>query len=90
MRNVQFEVSKAIQANKILMTYKTKPEVGRKSITVGKYQRAVGPQCYAVIIGGHTCICMSAIEAARYFVEYVGRNDAWNALKGRGRKRNLA
>jgi hypothetical protein len=90
MRNVQMEITKAIQTGQTLMTYKTKAGVGRKSVTAGKYRMAVGLQRYAVIIGGEANICMSAIEAAQFFIEYVGRNDAWDALKGRGRERNPA
>lgn len=89
-RKIQQGIINAVVSGKTLMTYKTKPGIGRKSVTVGPYRMAVGLQRYAVIIGGEANICMSAIEAAQFFIEYVGRNDAWDALKGRGRERNPA
>jgi hypothetical protein len=88
MRNVQQAITKAIINGQTLMTYKTKPQVGRKSVTVGRYQQAVGPRRFAVIIGPDASVCYTALEAAQLFIEYVGRNDAWNALQGRGRERN--
>lgn len=87
MRQVQLKVTRAIAANQVLSTYKTKPRIGRRSVTVGPYRTAVGPRQYAVIIGGEAFLAGTAIEAAQHFIEYVGRNEAWNALHGRGRQR---
>ena len=87
-RNVQQDITTALERGRIILTYKTKAGVGRKSVTVGKYRQAVGPMQYALIINGDTWRYTSAISAAQAFIEYVGRDDAWNALHGRGRERN--
>ncbi len=88
-REVKQTVAKAIRDGKVLMTYKTKAlPVGRKSVTVGPYRVAVGSASYALMVGGHTYRYTTAFDAAEAFIEYVGRNDAWEAAHGRGRERN--
>jgi hypothetical protein len=89
-RPVLKTVVNKIIAGEVLMTYKTKPGIGRKSVTVGKYQTADGRRSYALIIGGEATTCALAMDAAEAFIDYVGRNDAWNAAHGRGRDRNPA
>lgn len=89
-RNVMGAVVKAIRASQVLKTYKTKRGVGRKSVTVGPYREAVpgGKWHYAVTIGGDVDKYNDSMTAARDFIEYVGLDDAWLAVHGRGKERS--
>lgn len=88
MRNIRKTVLNKIIRGDVLMTYKTKSGIGRKSVTVGPYRIAVGGNKWAVSIGGDITIHDLAMSAADHFIEYVGCNDAWNAAHDRGRPRN--
>lgn len=89
-RPVLKTVVNKITAGNVLSTYKTKPNVGRKSVTVGPYQLADGSKCFAVFVGAYPDFYHSPVDAANHFIDYVGRNDAWNAAHGNGRQRNPA
>jgi len=82
MRNVQAEVSRAIQRGLIIQTQKTKlkHEGGRQLVSFGPYIQAVGPKLYAVLTKNEVITSLSAITAAKNFVEFVGRERAWPAL----------
>jgi len=88
MRNVRETVTNKISSGNVLMTYKTKAGVGRKSVTVGPYLTAVSGDRWAVTIGGEVTTHGLPASAAEHFISYVGRDDAWEAAHGRGRQRN--
>ena len=84
MRNVQQEIAKAIQANIIVTVTKTKSllEGGKQLVSVGRYRTAV-PEVgkkYAVITKNDALFSSMAVNAAKHFVEFVGRDIAWEAL----------
>lgn len=90
-RDVIGAVAKAIRAGQTLKTYKTKARVGRKSVTLGPYREAVpgGKWRYSMVVGGDVLDKYSdSVTAAMDFIDYVGRDDAWDAAHGRGRERN--
>lgn len=89
-RDVIGAVCKAIRAGQVLKTYKTKPRVGRKSVTLGPYREAVpgGRWHYAMTVGGELHKYSDSRTAAMDFIDYVGRDDAWEAAHGRGKERN--
>lgn len=84
-RQVQFKVSQAIAAGCTLMTYKTKlrEEGGRQLVSVGPYRTAVPRKGkrYALITKQDQREYGSAVGAAQAFIEFVGRDHAWEALR---------
>jgi hypothetical protein len=86
MRNIQLEVTKQLQAGKILQCDKTRVSIGKRHITIGPYRTAVpSNQKYAMFLdgkgGNNDRVTFSlAIEAAQYLIDYVGRDIAWKML----------
>lgn len=84
---IQREIARALQAGCTLMIYKTSPRVGarggRQLVSVGRYHKAVGSSGYAVIDKDDVVERMSAITAAKAFIERVGRTRAREAFDHR-------
>lgn len=84
MRNVQQEIARAIQSRVVVTVTKTKQrsEGGRQLVSVGPYQTAVPDRSkkYAVITKNDVLFSSGATTAAQTFVEFVGRDLAWEAV----------
>jgi hypothetical protein len=80
-RQVQREIAQLIARGCVVMTQKTKlaHEGGRQLVSVGPYRTAVGPKRFAVITGRGSFERLSAITAAKDFVDFVGRARAGEA-----------
>ena len=85
-RDITGEVQKQLANGRILGCEKTKVGIGKRNITIGKYRTAViTSKKYAMYLdkhgsGGETVYFTTAIEAAEYFIDYVGRDMAWDSL----------
>jgi hypothetical protein len=86
-RNVRLEVQKKLIQGRILTCDKTRVGIGKRSITIGKYREAIpSKRTYAIFLdnrggGGERLFFSTAIEAAEYFIDYVGRDIAWDAAR---------
>jgi hypothetical protein len=83
-RPVTFEIAQAISQGHIVMTYKTKARLsgGKQLVSVGPYRTACGEKTYAVISNrGDDGFYTTPNLAAADFVDFVGRDIAWEALK---------
>lgn len=84
MKNVQQEIARAIAAKLIIQTTKTKGrlEGGRQLVSIGPYVTAV-PEIgkkYVIIFKNGVAFSSTAVSAAKTFIEFVGRQQAWDAL----------
>jgi hypothetical protein len=83
-RQVQKVVADTIRAGCVVMAHKTKlaHEGGRQLVSVGPYKKAVqARRSFALITKGDQSEYISAITAAQEFVDFVGRNNAWDAVQ---------
>lgn len=85
-RKVVETITEDIKRGCVVMTYKTKPRTpsgggGRQLVSVGPYRTAVPGPRYAVIGRGWDHTYPSARSAAQAFVNFVGRDVAWNAKR---------
>jgi hypothetical protein len=83
-RPVAFEIAKAIAAGRIIMTYKVKARTqgGKQLISVGPYRTATGEKKYAVLSNkSEDGFYTTPVLAATDFVDFVGRDIAWDALR---------
>lgn len=90
MKNVQQEVARAIGIKLVVQTTKTKSrlEGGRQLVSIGPYVEAVPSlRKYAVITKNEVLFSSSAVGAAKNFVEFVGRSQAWDAVVRAYRKK---
>lgn len=86
-RNVVHEVTEAVKQGCILQTRKTKirsPDVygggGAQLVSVGPYRKAVGAKTY-IVIGKGWEEEGSARSVSQAYVDFVGRDHAWNSLQ---------
>lgn len=91
MKNVQQEISRAIQAKIVVSVTKTKGRLdgGRQLVSIGPYHTAV-PEVgkrYAVITKNAVVYASTGVTAAKEFIEFVGRDIAWEGLLRAYRKR---
>jgi len=82
-RPVVQEAASAVARGCVVMAHKTKAkaEGGKQLVSVGPYRRAVGPKRYIVIGKRWEHEYPSARTAAQAFVDFVGRDIAWDAAK---------
>jgi hypothetical protein len=83
VRPVVQEVAKVITQRCVVMAHKTKAkaEGGKQLVSVGPYVKAVGSRGYIVIGKRWEQEYPSARTAAQAFVDFVGRDVAWEAVK---------
>jgi hypothetical protein len=65
------------------MIHKVKPRAdgGKQLVSVGPYRTAVGRKWFALITKQQQHDYGSADSAARAFIDFVGRDRAWEALQ---------
>ena len=83
-RRVQQSIAEAIRQGCVVMTHKTKARSlgGRQLVSIGPYRTAVSKgKRYAVITKNDQAEFLTAQTAAQHFVEFVGRDRAWDALQ---------
>lgn len=82
-RPVVQEVAKVVAQRCVVMAHKTKTraEGGKQLVSVGPYRRADGSRGYIVIGRRWEEEYPSARSAAQAFVDFVGRDIAWEAVR---------
>ena len=82
-RDIVRSVQKAILSGHVIVTCKTKArsQGGKQLVSVGPYRTATSKQRqYTVITGDNNASPTdSSYEAAKEFIEFVGREIAWEA-----------
>lgn len=89
MRDLNYQIQKLIIAGKILACIKTKNlPYGRCQVTLGRYQTAVPAptQKYAMWINGEVRTYSDAHSASTAFIQFVGRDIAFQSYKRAGGK----